>query len=172
MSILEMCNKSSISAYEFELERQRSLNARTDLLFKWLTLLITVFNFLISFIAEFNVETEGCGNQFKIYVAMMIFFVLAFLILIYINFPAKRKIPSLGSERLKRIQKKLGKEPIEYDSVYREILYEEMLENDVIVKSLRSYNQRIAKAIMIAEILMALGLVTATMILGSTMWKG
>lgn len=172
MSILEMCNESSISAYESELERQKSLNARTDLLFKWLTLLIAVFNFLISFLTKFDIDMSFDSELFKCYAGMMLFFFLAFIIILYINFPVKRKLPSLGSEQLKRIQKKLGENHSEYDTVYREALYEKMLENDVITKALRSYNQRIAIAVMVAEILMVLGLVSATVMMVCCVWKG
>lgn len=172
MTLLEMCNESSISAYEKEIERQNSLNAKTDLLFKWLTLLIAVFNFLISFIAKSKMNTSFDGIIFKFYILMMVFFAGAFVVILCINFPAKRKLPSLGSERLRRIQKNLDKDRLDYDAAYRDILYEEMLENDAITKTLRTYSQRIARMIMAAEILMALGLLMASAALGFSLWKG
>lgn len=46
MSVLDMCYNKSVTAYERELERQKLLNSRADLLFKWLTILIAVLMFL------------------------------------------------------------------------------------------------------------------------------
>lgn len=172
MTLLEMCNRSSISAYEKEIERQKSLNTKTDLLFKWQTLLIAAFNFLISFTSKSKMNTPSDSMVFKFYILMMVFFVGAFVAILWINFPVKRKLPSLGSERLKRIQKTLNQDHLDYDIAYRNTLYEEMLESDVITKALRAYNQRIAITIMVAEILMALGLIMASAALGFSLWKG
>lgn len=172
MSILEMCNERSISAYENELERQKNLNNKADLLFKWLTLLIAVFNFIISILTRLKGEAGKYGNQAGIYFGMMVFFMLAFVTLLIINFPAKRKLPSLGSEQLKKIQSEYGSNSIDDNFVCKKILYKEILEHDVITKELRSHNQKVAIAIMGAEIFMALGLIFATIILGCSIWKG
>lgn len=162
MSILEMCNERSISAYENELDRQKNLNNRADMLFKWLTLLIAVFNFIISVLTKFDGETEKCENFTVVYFAMMIFFVLAFVALLVINVPTKRELLNLGSEQLKNIQKEKEKC---IDSVYWNILYKNILEHDVITKKLRAHNQKIAIVIMVTEIFMVLGLAMATIIL-------
>lgn len=172
MTLLEMCNESSISTYEKEIERQKSLNAKTDMLFKWLTLLTAVFNFLIPFMVKSNEDTSVDPIFFYVYIGMMLFFGGAFVTILFINFPMQRKLPSLGSDSLKWIQKKLDEEHMDYDYAYREALYKKMLETDAITKALRIYNQRIAVAIMVAEIFMVLGLAAASVSLGFSLWKG
>lgn len=172
MTLLEMCNESSISAYDKEIERQKSLNTKTDMLFKWLTLLTAVFNLLIPFMVKSNEDTSDDPILFYTYIGMMLFFGGAFVTILFINCPMKRKLPSLGSDSLKRIQKKLEEEHLDFDDAYREALYKEMLETDVITQALRSYNQRIAVAIMVAEVFMGLGLAVASVALGFSLWKG
>jgi transposase len=61
LSILEICNSHSISAYEKETERQKNLGIKVDYLFRWLTLLVATFNVLISFAYKFfDSEEERC----------------------------------------------------------------------------------------------------------------
>lgn len=172
MLLLEICNKSSIAAYEKELERQKNLDGKTDLLFKWLTLLIAVFSFLVSLISGKNLADLSDYVFLILYVLMMVFFIVALIIILIINFPVKRKLPGLGSEKLQLIQKKGCQGEYSDTHAYWDVLYEEILENDIMTRKLRDHNQRVAMAIIIADIFMILGLITATAVLGYGMWKG
>lgn len=169
MSVLDMCYNKSVTAYERELERQKLLNSRADLLFKWLTILIAVFNVLISFIAKLNLKlkTNVIEQYGTLYELMMISFIVAFMLLLIINLPIKRRLPILGYELLKSIQNQLNDGPF-LDDLAKDVLYKSILEQDVLTKQLRSYNQIIAILLIIADIGMIIGIVLATIILSAS----
>lgn len=169
MSVLDMCYNKSVTAYERELERQKLLNSRADLLFKWLTILIAVFNVLISFIAKLNLKlkTNVIEQYGTLYELMMISFIVAFMLLLIINLPIKRRLPILGYELLESIQNQLNDGPF-LDDLEKDVLYKSILEQDVLTKQLRSYNQIIAILLIIADIGMIIGIVLATIILSAS----
>lgn len=169
MSVLDMCYNKSVTAYERELERQKLLNSRADLLFKWLTILIAVFNVLISFIAKLNLKlkTNVIEQYGTLYELMMISFIVAFMLLLIINLPIKRRLPILGYELLESIQNQLNDGPF-LDDLAKDVLYKSILEQDVLTKQLRSYNQIIAILLIIADIGMIIGIVLATIILSAS----
>ena len=169
MSVLDMCYNKSVTAYERELERQKLLNSRADLLFKWLTILIAVFNVLISFIAKLNLKlkTNVIEQYGTLYELMMISFIVAFMLLLIINLPIKRRLPILGYELLDSIQNQLNDGPF-LDDLAKDVLYKSILEQDVLTKQLRSYNQIIAILLIIADIGMIIGIVLATIILSAS----
>ena len=138
MSVLDMCYNKSVTAYERELERQKLLNSRADLLFKWLTILIAVFNVLISFIAKLNLKlkTNVIEQYGTLYELMMISFIVAFMLLLIINLPIKRRLPILGYELLESIQNQLNDGPF-LDDLEKDVLYKSILEQDVLTKQLR-----------------------------------
>ena len=138
MSVLDMCYNKSVTAYERELERQKLLNSRADLLFKWLTILIAVFNVLISFIAKLNLKlkTNVIEQYGTLYELMMISFIVAFMLLLIINLPIKRRLPILGYELLESIQNQLNEGPF-LDDLEKDVLYKSILEQDVLTKQLR-----------------------------------
>lgn len=164
-----MCYNKSVTAYERELERQKLLNSRADLLFKWLTILIAVFNVLISFIAKLNLKlkTNVIEQYGTLYELMMISFIVAFMLLLIINLPIKRRLPILGYELLESIQNQLNDGPF-LDDLAKDVLYKSILEQDVLTKQLRSYNQIIAILLIIADIGMIIGIVLATIILSAS----
>ena len=164
-----MCYNKSVTAYERELERQKLLNSRADLLFKWLTILIAVFNVLISFIAKLNLKlkTNVIEQYGTLYELMMISFIVAFMLLLIINLPIKRRLPILGYELLESIQNQLNDGPF-LDDLEKDVLYKSILEQDVLTKQLRSYNQIIAILLIIADIGMIIGIVLATIILSAS----
>ena len=133
-----MCYNKSVTAYERELERQKLLNSRADLLFKWLTILIAVFNVLISFIAKLNLKlkTNVIEQYGTLYELMMISFIVAFMLLLIINLPIKRRLPILGYELLESIQNQLNDGPF-LDDLEKDVLYKSILEQDVLTKQLR-----------------------------------
>lgn len=169
MSVLDMCYNKSVTAYERELERQKLLNSRADLLFKWLTILIAVFNVLISFIAKLNLKlkTNVIEQYGTLYELMMISFIVSFMLLLIINLPIKRRLPILGYELLESIQNQLNDCPF-LDDLEKDVLYKSILEQDVLTKQLRSYNQIIAILLIIADIGMIIGIVLATIILSAS----
>lgn len=169
MSVLDMCYNKSVTAYERELERQKLLNSRADLLFKWLTILIAVFNVLISFIAKLNLKlkTNVIEQYGTLYELMMISFIVAFMLLLIINLPIKRRLPILGYELLESMQNQLNDGPF-LDDLAKDVLYKSILEQDVLTKQLRSYNQIIAILLIIADIGMIIGIVLATIILSAS----
>lgn len=169
MSVLDMCYNKSVTAYERELERQKLLNSRADLLFKWLTILIAVFNVLISFIAKLNLKlkTNVIEQYGTLYELMMISFIVAFMLLLIINLPIKRRLPILGYELLESIQNQLNDGSF-LDDLAKDVLYKSILEQDVLTKQLRSYNQIIAILLIIADIGMIIGIVLATIILSAS----
>lgn len=170
LGIMEYCLKISEEAYEQEKERGKVINSKVDNLFKWLTVLISVFNISISILIK------GGGINYKdnkficLYFLQILFFVAAMFGIFLFNLPQKTKIYPMGSEVLKKCKEEPDKYVGDAAIVYQNILYK-----DVLTRRISDNNSRAVKIILFSNITLILSVICMAVMLQYIMlgiWYG
>lgn len=160
LGIMEYCLKISEEAYEQEKERGKVINGKVDNLFKWLTVLISVFNISISILIK------GGGINYKdnkficLYFLQILFFVAAMFGIFLFNLPQKTKIYPMGSEVLKKCKEEPDKYAGDAAIVYQNILYK-----DVLTRRISDNNSRAVKIILFSNITLILSVICMAVML-------
>lgn len=147
LKALQYCLQSAKQAHEQETERQRITVNKAEYLFKYLTLLATVFNIAVPVISKMN-NVNPTEHIFRwLYFGMLASGVIGILSTLMIQRPRKIKQFSLGTEELKKVQANPEKYNTECKLIYQEILW-----SDTITKRMRKNNNKTLKWIITAYV--------------------
>lgn len=151
---LEYAFQISIKAYQQEVDRSRVISARADYLMKWVTLFISVFNIAIPIMVK-EIEFDYRNFAFVcLYSLLMLFLIVAMISLTLVNFPKKVKHFPLGRNILEKDQNKLPDQNIDFEIIYNNILMQ-----DVITKKLSKGNDKSVIEIMIANMAIIISII-------------
>lgn len=158
VQLMEYCKEYSAKRLEQEVRREEILRVRTDYIFKWLTLLVAIFNIAIPIIVkETNINTQT-AFFIKGYIVVTILVVFAMALIIYIQLPKKIKVFPKASDILKKIQN----EPEKYESEVS-CEYQKLLTDDAIINTMSNINDRCAKILCVTNFLLFLIVVGMTL---------
>ena len=150
LGVLKYCLGAAKRAYEQENVRQRNAMDKAEYLFKYLTLLTTVFNVAVSVISKMNQVNTADFYFIALYVPMLTAGFIGIASTLLIQMPRKIKQFSLGTEELKKVQKEPARFRTEKEWTYQEILW-----MDTITTRMRANNDKAMKWILIAYISLA-----------------
>lgn len=165
MDLMEFCKQMSDTAYEQELNREKVIGTKTEYLFKWLTLLVAIFNIAIPIIAKETSVDYSSVVFVVLYVLMMVCLAGAMALVVFINFPRKMKKYPSGTEWMKRIKSHPDKFKNENDFVYQSILCK-----DVVVEKLKKSNNKAVFCMAIANVLVLVALIFMAIFFGYIIW--
>lgn len=150
MSLMEHCLEISEERYKQEQHREEILKGRVDYLFRWLTLFISIFNLAVPLIVK-EAKLNYKDKWFVIlYLLLMVLFVAAMLIIVFLEVPQKVKIYPSGTDILKKAKEEPDKYTNEMKFRYQKILY-----RDVITGKLQQNNDKIASLLKVVNIILA-----------------
>lgn len=174
MNLFEFCHQRNNSAYEYECERQKILDSKTDYLFKWLTLIVSVIGIVVPVITKSETDLSQSKGFLWLYIITMIMYVGAMILVLLVSFPRKIKLYRSGSEWLKiarDLQKSGNNLPQKDDiDIMKEFDYKRILEEDIIIKKIRKKNNKVAYMIMAADICIIAGLIVTAILFMYLIW--
>lgn len=164
MRVLEYCQKVSKVAYDQEMERQQEIRRKTEFMFKWLTLIISVFSIVVPVVSKKN-QFDCNDKVFRIiYILLMLLLMLDMVIVIFLNVPIKTKRYPCGSDIMKQIQQNRG----DYDDMLQ--LYQDVMFLDILTNKVSVNNDRAVKMLFVANIILALALFGMASLFIYIMW--
>ena len=147
LKALDYCLQFSKRAYDQEIMRQKSALNKAEYLFKYLTLLTSAFNIVVSVVSKMNDINTAEPEFVVLYILMLAAGATGIISSLIIQIPRKTKLFSLGIEELKRVQANPVKYHTEFERIYQEILWV-----DTITKRMRENSDKVLKWILIAYI--------------------
>ncbi len=164
MRLIEFCQQMSDFAYQKESERGKILEQKTDFLFKWLTLIVSIIGIAVPIISKNTAMNVYSIPFIVLYAIGMLFLIAAMILILIVHFPRKIKLYELGTDYLQLLvnDEQLCDE--------REMEYHKILVDDVIIKDMRKMNQISAIIIMIAEICIIIGLLVSSILFAYLIW--
>lgn len=162
---MEFSLEISEETYQQEMHREEVLTRRIDYLFRWLTLLVSVFNIAVPIIVkEVALNYKKFGFVF-LYVILMLLLIIAMVIIVYLEFPRKVKIYPLGCDILKRAKE----EPQKYEDTIS-INYQKILYQDTVTRQLQNNNDKIADLLKKVNVLLIGAIVCMAIFFIYIMW--
>ena len=147
LKALDYCLQLAKRAYDQETMRQKNAINKAEYLFKYLTLLTTAFNIVVSVISKLNnVNTAEC-KFLVLYILMLVTGAAGIISSLMIQIPRKTKLFSLGIKELERVQENPDKYYTDFKRIYQEILW-----TDAITKRMRENSDKALKWILIAYV--------------------
>lgn len=147
LKALDYCLQLAKRAYDQETLRQKNAMSKAEYLFKYLTLLTTAFNIVVSIVTKMNnVNTAEC-KFLTLYILMLAAGAVGIVSSLMIQAPRRTKLFSLGIEELKRVQSNPAQYYTDFDRKYQEILW-----TDAITKRMRENSDKALKWILTAYV--------------------
>lgn len=166
MELFSLCEKATDEVYQSELKRQQSVINKTDFLFRWLTMIVSIFNISLPLIVK-QVNININDKKFVLlYTLLMIILLCDMGLTICVNYPIKYKSDMMGSDWLKFIKDNPDKISNEMDFRYYHILT-----TDIVSKRLRDNNDRAFKIIRIAYIILIVALGIMALFFSYIIWR-
>lgn len=165
MDFYDFCNNATDKLYEQEMNRQKTLITKTELLFKWVTLIITILNITIPLIVkETTIDVKNIIFVI-LYILLMAIFIAIIILIILINFPVKYKRNLSGADWIEYVKNHTDKIKCENDLMYYVIVSKEN-----VVKSLIKNNNRGFKCMLAAHILLSVCIVLMAVFYANIIW--
>lgn len=147
LKALDYCLQLGKRAYDQEVMRHKNAINKAEYLFKYLTLLTTAFNIVVSVVSKMN-NIDIAEREFVVlYILMLVAGAAGIISSLLIQIPRKTKLFGLGFEELKRVQANPDKYDTEFKRIYQEILW-----TDTITRRMRKNSNTALIWIMIAYI--------------------
>lgn len=159
MNIMDYSCDMSERAYNQEINREKTIITKTDYLFKWLTIIIAIFNIIIPIVVSSTGLNIHDDIFVRLYISIMIVLLLAIVLTIIISLPKKIKRYPMGSEFLKEINKNPDKYKDVISTKYYNILY-----IDTMVINYRKKNNQEIFLIFIVDLLLVVSFILMAVI--------
>lgn len=161
--LLEEFLKLSTVALEEENKRRTILEQKADYLFKWLTFVISIVGIIVPVVSK--QAGKDINDKFIIwaYIVTMIFFIVAIICVITINWPRKRKLSILGNQMMSLVKQNNITD-------IRDVIYKEIMMKDAVTTGLRKENELKATLIILGNIFLVLGIISLAVLVSYFIW--
>lgn len=165
MNFYDFCNSTTDRLYEQEINRQKTLITKTELLFKWVTLIMTVLNITIPLIVKETTVDVKDLRFIILYILLMFSFLAIITLIVLINFPVKYKRNKSGVEWIDYVSNHSDKIKCENDLTYQLIISKE-----IVVKRLIHNNDRGFKFMLAAHVMLGACIILMTIFYVYVIW--